>query len=47
MKRVGKAEVKKVVLTASIGGRKKPVKKEALVSVKSGEIIKFVDKSNP
>lgn len=44
MKQVDKKQVKKVQLSVDIGGRKKPVKKEALVCSKSGRIIKFLGK---
>ena len=44
MKQVDKKQVKKVQLSVDIGGRKKPVKKEALVCSKSGRIIKFLEK---
>jgi hypothetical protein len=38
--------VKKICVSVHIGGRRKPIQKEALMSVKSGKIIRFVQKSH-
>jgi len=42
MKRDEKIQTKKIVLRVQIGGKKKPVIKEALACSKSGKIIKFL-----
>ena len=42
MKRVEKNQTKKIIMRVHIGGKKKPVTKEALVCGKSGKIIKFI-----
>ncbi len=47
MKRAEKEAVKKIRVSVHIGGIKKAVQKEALVNVKSGKVIRFVQKSPP
>lgn len=42
MNRGEKIQPKKILLCVRIEGKKKPVKKEALVCCKSGKIIKFL-----
>jgi hypothetical protein len=42
MKREEKNQTKKIIVRVSIGGKKKPVTKEALVCSKSGKIVKFL-----
>jgi hypothetical protein len=46
LKQDDKKQVKKVQLRIDIGGRQKPVTKEALVCSKSGKIIKFLEKGD-
>jgi hypothetical protein len=46
VKQDDKNHVKIIQLSVDIGGRKKPVKKEALVCSKSGKIIKFLEKGH-
>ena len=42
MKRDEKNQTKKIIVSVNIGGKKKPVTKEAIVSRKSGKIVKFL-----
>jgi hypothetical protein len=42
MKQDEKNQTKKIIVRVSIGGKKKPVTKEALVCSKSGKIVKFL-----
>ena len=42
MKRNEKNQSKKILVSVRIGGKKKPVTKEAIVCNKSGKIIKFL-----
>jgi len=42
MKREEKNQTKKIIVRVHIGGKKKPVTKEALVCSKSGKIMKFL-----
>ena len=42
MKQDEKNQTKKIIVSVNIGGKKKPVTKEALVCSKSGKIIKFL-----
>ncbi len=37
--------VKKISIRVQMGGKKKPIQKEAIVNVKSGKVICFVPKS--
>ena len=42
MKRDDKNQTKKIIVRVRIGGKKKPVTKEAVVCSKSGKIMKFL-----
>ena len=42
MKRDEKNQTKKIIVRVHIGGKKKPVTKEAIVCSKSGKIMKFL-----
>ena len=42
MKQDEKSQTKKILVRVHIGGKKKPVTKEALVCSKSGKIIRFL-----
>jgi hypothetical protein len=45
MKQGEKTPTKKMLLSVHIGGKKKPVIKEALVCCKSGKVVKFLEKA--
>lgn len=42
MKRDEKNQTRKIIVRVHIGGKKKPVTKEAIVCSKSGKIVKFL-----
>ena len=42
MKRSEKNQTRKIIVRVHIGGKKKPVTKEAIVCSKSGRIMKFL-----
>jgi hypothetical protein len=45
MQKGEQAKIKKVVLSVAVGGKKKPVTKEALVCNQTGKIIRFLEKN--